>query len=184
MGRTDKRPRAEPSSGKADMSDAHIAALIGELENLLVERRTVEQGSAAQDPHAMAAAPFAQPYLANAVAASPMGFPAGRARLARELIRQRRLRSEYLPASLFAEPAWDMLLDLYAAHYEEKPVAVSSLCIAANVPSSTALRSIEAMTREGCIVRSRDPGDGRRIFITLSDTARVGMDAYFDALAA
>lgn len=165
------------------MSDAHIAALIGELENLLVERRSLDQGSAARDPYAIAAAPFAQPYLADPDPVSPMGFPAGRARLARELIRQRRLRAEFLPASLFAEPAWDMLLDLYAAHYEEKPVAVSSLCIAADVPSSTALRSIEGMMREGCIVRSRDPGDGRRIFITLSDAARAGMDSYFDALA-
>lgn len=75
-----------------------------------------------------------------------------------------------------------MLLDLYAAYYEGKEIAVSSLCIAANVPSTTALRSIETMTEQGCLVRRRDPNDGRRIFLALSDTARGWLDAYFDDL--
>ncbi len=75
-----------------------------------------------------------------------------------------------------------MLLDLYAAHYEGKLVSVSSLCIASNVPSTTALRAIQTMSDEGCLIRQRDPLDGRRIFLALSDTARVNLDAYFDEL--
>lgn len=76
-----------------------------------------------------------------------------------------------------------MLLDLYAAYHEGKTVCVSSLCIAVNVPSTNALRSIELMTEQGCLVRARDPHNGRRIFIELSEESRSGLDAWFDAAA-
>lgn len=161
--------------------DRHIVSLIAQLDQLLEERAQCNRdGGRPPDKEAAAAASLATPY--RALPHSPQGFPRGRADLAREIIRQRRLRSDFLPAPLFAEPAWDMLLDLYAAHHEGKSVCVSSLCIAANVPSTTALRCIETMTEHGCLVRERDPGDGRRIFIALSETARAGIDAWLDAI--
>lgn len=162
--------------------DRHVATLVTQLEELLAERARYGYREADTfDIRRLSAPPAAAP--CHAVTIEPTGFPNGRAMQARELIRQRRLRSRFLPATLFAEPAWDMLLDLYAAHYEGKQVAVKSLCIAAAVPSTTALRSIEAMTEQGCIVRQRDPTDGRRIFLTLSNDARGWLDAYFDDLA-
>lgn len=176
------RKRRTGAAGRADApSETYITSLIGELEALLVERRAA-QGETAPDPKSLAAAAVAAPYPDVPKAGQPIGVAAARARRARKLIRQRRLRADFLPASLFAEPAWDMLLDLYAADYEGKPVAVSSLCIAANVPSTTALRSIDAMTRAGCLERRRDPKDARRIFVTLSAGARAGLDAYFGAI--
>src|SRR3546814_2986047 len=51
-----------------------------------------------------------------------------RAKGVRRMLRQRRMREQYFPADLFADPAWDMLLDLYAARLERQPVSVSSLC--------------------------------------------------------
>src|SRR3546814_4357000 len=38
-----------------------------------------------------------------------------RAKEVRRMLRQRRMREQYFPAEMFADPAWDMLLDLYAA---------------------------------------------------------------------
>lgn len=64
----------------------------------------------------------------------------------RAMIRARRLRSSFLPADLFADPAWDMLLDLLQAEIVQHRVPVSSLCIAAAVPATTALRWIKSMT--------------------------------------
>src|SRR3546814_2126456 len=58
-----------------------------------------------------------------------------------------------------------------AARLEHKRVSVSSLCIAAAVPATTALRWIKSMTDEGLFVRRADNNDGRRIFIELSDEA-------------
>lgn len=100
----------------------------------------------------------------------------------RRVLRQRRMREQFFPADLFADPAWDMLLDLYAAQLEGQPVAVSSLCIAAAVPATTALRWIKTMTDAGMFERQADPRDGRRIFIALAPVAAQAMDRYFAAL--
>ncbi|WP_428678664.1 MarR family transcriptional regulator [Sphingopyxis sp.] len=105
-----------------------------------------------------------------------------RAKAVRRMLRQRRMREQYFPADLFADPAWDMLLDLYAARLERQPVSVSSLCIAAAVPATTALRWIKTMTDAGLFLREADPLDGRRIFIALSESAFEAIARYFEAL--
>lgn len=97
----------------------------------------------------------------------------------REMIRARRLREELLGPGIFADPAWDILLDLTAARIEGRPVAVSSLCIAAAVPATTALRWIKQLTDDGYLRRVADPDDGRRVFIELSDQAAAAMMSYF-----
>ncbi|QAY75736.1 winged helix DNA-binding protein [Sphingosinicella sp. BN140058] len=103
------------------------------------------------------------------------------AALVRSVIRVRRLRDHYFRSAMFADPAWDMLLDLYAARLERQRVAVSSLCIAAAVPATTALRWIKTMTDQRLFVRVADPQDGRRVFIELSDEAAAGLEAYLKA---
>jgi hypothetical protein len=101
------------------------------------------------------------------------------AALIRDMIRARRLRDELFGPGLFADPAWDILLDLTAARIEGRSVAVSSLCIAAAVPATTALRWIKQLTETGLLRRVADPDDGRRIFIELSDAAARRMMIYF-----
>ena len=99
----------------------------------------------------------------------------------RGFIRARRLRDQYFEPTLFADPAWDMLLDLMAARLEHRQVAVSSLCIAAAVPPTTALRWIKTLTDTGLLVRVADPRDGRRVFLELSDEGAAAMTAYLAA---
>ncbi|MBT2188464.1 MarR family transcriptional regulator [Sphingobium nicotianae] len=89
----------------------------------------------------------------------------------RAMIRARRLRDQYFPADLFADPAWDMILDLMAARLSGQRVSVSSLCIAASVPPTTALRWIRQLTDRAVFARIDDPADGRRVFIELTDMA-------------
>jgi len=100
----------------------------------------------------------------------------------RKLIRARRMRNQYLAEDLFEDPAWDMLLDLYAADLESAQVSVSSLCIAAAVAPTTALRWIARMTEAGLFERHPDPFDRRRAFLALSDATRVKLERYFTAL--
>ena len=107
--------------------------------------------------------------------------PMPTAEVVRRTLRVRRMRDQFFDSSLFADPAWDMLLDLMAAELEDAQVAVSSLCIAASVPPTTALRWIKAMTDHGLFERCADPDDGRRIFIRLAEPAMNGMARYFDA---
>ncbi|HEX8533214.1 MAG TPA: MarR family transcriptional regulator [Allosphingosinicella sp.] len=99
----------------------------------------------------------------------------------RAIIRARRLRDQYFGPDLFADPAWDILLDLYAAHLEQQRVAVSSLCIAAAVPATTALRWIKTLTDVGLLVRAADPQDGRRVYIELAPQAAEGLRSYLGA---
>ncbi len=99
----------------------------------------------------------------------------------RAIIRARRLRERFFRQGLFADPAWDMLLDLMAARLEGQQVAVSSLCIAAAVPSTTALRWIKALTEAGLFVRRADREDRRRVYIELSDDAAARFTAYLQA---
>ena len=91
------------------------------------------------------------------------------------------MRDRFLPGDLFADPAWDMLLDLIAARLERTRVAVSSLCIAAAVPPTTALRWIKTMTDAGLLVRAADPFDQRRVFIELSDETATAMIDFLTA---
>ena len=103
-------------------------------------------------------------------------------RLLRRIIRQRQLRGRFFDGGLFADPAWDMLLDLAAARAEYKRVAVTSLCIASGVPPTTALRWIALMTEAGILERVEDETDRRRAFIALTDRSADAMARYFAEL--
>lgn len=122
----------------------------------------------------------AGPPLSPATIAPPReDVPNVSAEALRAMIRARRLRATYLPADLFADPAWDMLLDLLQAEIVQHRVPVSSLCIAASVPATTALRWIKSMTDRGLLVRRDDPHDGRRVFIEMAPATSAGLRRYF-----
>jgi len=101
----------------------------------------------------------------------------------RQAIRARRLRDGFFPTGLFEDPAWDMLLDLFAAELEGNRVSVSSLCIAAAVAPTTALRWIGKLTEAALLQRVPDPHDKRRAFMALTDRARTAMRAYLGAIS-
>jgi hypothetical protein len=100
----------------------------------------------------------------------------------RAVIRARRMRAQFFGPELFADPAWDMLLDLFAAGIERRRVSVSSLCIAAAVPPTTALRWIGTLNEAGLFERQADPSDRRRAYIGLSAKAVEGMRSYAGAV--
>jgi hypothetical protein len=135
-------------------------------------------GEVARIARALETLSAAEP-AASAIADAPLPSAAA----IRAVLRARRLRDRFFEPALFADPAWDMLLDLMAARIEARNVAVSSLCIAAAVPVTTALRWIRAMTDSGLFHRVADSKDGRRAFVALSDDAAQAVAAYFAELA-
>lgn len=100
----------------------------------------------------------------------------------RRIIKARALRSRMFDASLFSDPAWDMLLDLMLAHLSGKKVYVTSLCIAAGVPIATAFRRIEDLASKGLVTKTRDSKDTRRVFVELTDAGTQKMASYFGAV--
>ncbi|GMM93225.1 MarR family transcriptional regulator [Qipengyuania sp. MTN3-11] len=117
----------------------------------------------------------------NAMQRKPR-IPLPEPRLVKTMLRHRAMRAEFFDGDLFADPAWDILLDLTAARAEHRRVSVTSLCIAASVPATTALRWISQMVDAGILERTQDDGDKRRAFIALLDKAADAMARYFDAI--
>lgn len=139
-----------------------------------IDRLTPREPASAAVPEPVSVAP-----LLPAVAAAKL--PEGR--LLRRIIRQRQLRSRFIEGDFFADPAWDMLLDLAAARVEGKQVSVTSLCIASGVPPTTALRWIGALVQAQLFQRVCDQNDRRRAFIELTDRAANRLAHYFDEIA-
>jgi len=100
-------------------------------------------------------------------------------RYIRIMVKFRRHRDRFFSSELFADPAWDILLELYAAALGQQRVSVSKLCTAAAVPPTTALRWINLLEAEGLIDRKDDPIDARRKFVMLSEKALEAMDSFF-----
>lgn len=101
----------------------------------------------------------------------------------RRYSRIRASRSKFFGRDLFSDPAWDILLDLYAEHLAGRRVTVSSACIGSQAPQTTALRWLTVLEERGLIAREPDAKDGRRIFISLTDKAIQAMESFLKAAA-
>ena len=104
------------------------------------------------------------------------------AKFARMLISDRRKRETLFPPLLFSDPAWDMLLDLFAAEAEGQKISITSLSIASAAPQSTAQRWIDTLVEKKLIQREPDPVDKRRIYVRLSNTGYENMRGYLAEL--
>jgi DNA-binding MarR family transcriptional regulator len=99
------------------------------------------------------------------------------------MIAERATRSSFFSGSLFAEPAWDMLLDLYCAYLAQQRACVTSVCAASPVPLSTAVRWLKALESHGLVTRSQDPLDSRRFFVSLTAEGIDSMTRYIEAVS-
>ena len=97
----------------------------------------------------------------------------------RKMLAARKARAKFFTDGMFADPAWDILLDLLMTKLDGQRVTVSNLCLAANVPPTTALRWIKTLELDGLAYRRPDPLDGRRCFIELTKKAEAALRAYF-----
>ncbi len=85
------------------------------------------------------------------------------------IYRGRRSRERiFAGLDLFAEPAWDILLDLFVAAGKHHLISVSSASIAATVAPTTGLRWINILSELGLVARSSDSDDRRRTFLRLT----------------
>lgn len=97
----------------------------------------------------------------------------------RKILKLRSKRQSIFGAKLFAEPAWDILLQLYESHLSERRESVSAISCASQVPLTTALRWLNLLERGDWIVRRADPLDGRRVFVSISPKGAIAMDRFF-----
>ena len=184
----DERPEIIFVSGNAGFEDAVQAIRLGARDMLtkpIDGPRLVRAVKSAQLAR--------QSRLRTGAGPAPAGPPMSKAKAAeeadpvlrkrsalRELKTMRRLRSEYFPAELFADPCWEMLLDLYDASLTGAEVTVTSLGAASGVPPTTALRRMETLQDHDVIVRLEDKADKRRTIIKLSDAGMRAVEDFFE----
>lgn len=94
---------------------------------------------------------------------------------AADIYKFRQRRAQLLPAELFGEPGWDILLDLFMARLQKRRVSVTSACIGSRVPPTTALRWISMSVDRGILERTECPNDQRVSWVKLSDPATKAM---------
>ena len=120
--------------------------------------------------------------LREAAAAPPEGRPSAAA-FARQILAARGRIGNFIDADLFADPARDILLDLFVAGEEGRRISISSCCIAASVPPTTALRWIGMLKKRNLIQETVDPADGRRKWLSLTPDVHKAMRDYVNAIA-
>jgi hypothetical protein len=82
-------------------------------------------------------------------------------RMAERIYRARRDRERVFNDDIFADPAWDLLLDLFVRSSRNEQVSISSACHGASVPEATALRYLKALTEKKYVERISHPNDKR-----------------------
>jgi hypothetical protein len=99
---------------------------------------------------------------------------------ARRILACRDRRHRHFPATLFGEPAWDLLLTLYVAHHEHRPIDLTRAGMAANLSAASLRRLLSRLQNQGLAERqstqSRRPvrialteGAVLRLSVLLSD---------------
>lgn len=103
-------------------------------------------------------------------------------RLVERLIAARSSRGSFFPGSLFADPAWEILLVLTQSEARHHRLTVSKVCDRIEAPATTALRWINTLTAAGLLVRRDDVTDKRRKYISLSARAYAKMVEYCSSI--
>lgn len=108
----------------------------------------------------------------HAIASDPVHNPS-RQFSARELYSSRRAIDTCFGMNGFSSsPAWDIMLDLFQNEQNGKTVSITSACIGAACPGTTALRWLQALIGMSLIERHDDQSDKRRTYITLTPKGR------------
>lgn len=99
---------------------------------------------------------------------------------AKQLYWHRRQRGRYFEGieNMFGEAGWDILLDLFIAWNEKLDVSISSACIAADVPATTALRWISVLEASQLIYKEPDPDDRRRTYLRIAPAIHQAIHCY------
>lgn len=84
------------------------------------------------------------------------------------LLAVRRARRTVLGEDLFSDPAWDILLELYAAKLGGRSMSLSGLARAIETPPSTTGRWIAALEDHRLVSSSIDPTDPGRVQVKLT----------------
>lgn len=97
----------------------------------------------------------------------------------RAAIRAWRERACYLPAELFSDPAWGMLLELFHAEIGKRNVSLKRLCKASAASTPTAIRWLKVLEGRELVIRQADPLNSGNEFFELTPKGSTALRLYF-----
>lgn len=121
------------------------------------------------------------PILNQAENALAKGGHQGLADKLTAIISTREERARRFPASLFSDPAWDILLHLLRAELHQVRISFTRLAEQANVAPTTAHRWIAILVNKGIVIRHDDHFDARRTYVELHPNASATLRGLIDA---
>jgi DNA-binding MarR family transcriptional regulator len=147
----------------------------------LPNRRPIDQEQPAWQPHPRGEGSFASNLSGEW---APAQFPC--AQLTEDKIRRllaaRRVREQQLGNDLFADPAWDILLEALAAELGDKRNSALDLCAALPVPRTTALRWIRKLEDDGWFERDQCATGDRKQVLKLTSRGSQRLRYFFEAV--
>ncbi|SNS69137.1 regulatory helix-turn-helix protein, lysR family [Sphingomonas laterariae] len=102
--------------------------------------------------------------------------------LCRSILAARQLMARSFGVDLFADPAGEMLLDLYIREHDGIATSITNIWNPSNVAYGTARRSLAIMERRGLVIRTPDREDRRRTLVLITDVARAQIEACLDVI--
>lgn len=105
-----------------------------------------------------------------------------RERAVKFIIKSRTNRKNFFPPRLFSDPAWDMLLRLYAGAVDRQTLPLTVLAEAAEIGLPAAARWVEVLEAEDLIAREASPDEDYEEF-ALSERGWFAMDSYFENMS-
>jgi len=97
-----------------------------------------------------------------------------------EVARRRGRRSIFEISDIFADPAWDILLELFIADATNSKLSVTAVGLESGVAMATVIRWISILENHGLVRRTADLSDKRRIWVSMSNKGRNIMRRYFN----
>lgn len=111
---------------------------------------------------------------------SSLATDARTSKTVRAIQRARMERSRIFGEDLFSDPAWSILLELYAFALEQRRITISTISRRSKVSLTTVLRWLDALMKKELVQRDDDPFDGRMVRVSLTPK---GLNAMHDLFA-
>ncbi len=92
----------------------------------------------------------------------------------------RRGREAVFGPNLFSEPAWDALLELYAAKLGRRRISLNDVARALDIPESTMARWIDVLTERHLVQTESDTIEPSRLWLSLTAEGQAKMKQLAD----
>ncbi|MEM1132081.1 MAG: hypothetical protein AAGH53_04025 [Pseudomonadota bacterium] len=96
----------------------------------------------------------------------------------------RRKRDDAFSDGYFADPCWDILLELYVSYASGEELSTSYIGYPAHIPLTTGLRQLDILQSDDLIYRRKDSEDARRTIVGLTAKGMARLRELFDTFRA